>query len=512
MTDYGHELRFGLFPTPYSDDPDRVVELAQLADQVGLDLVAIQDHPYTPELLEAWTLLSVIAARTQSVRVTLDVGNLPFRHPVVLARSVASLGLLTGGRVDLGLGAGGFSEPAVANGVPRRSTGERVEALDEAIRIIRKVWAPTGGGIRFDGKHFQMTGAKRGPVPVGDPEILVGAMKPRMLRLVGRLADGWMMPNSGVVGPDQTEVMNKTIDDAALEAGRDPADVRRLYNLFGRFGSGAGFVQGSEKDWIEQLTELTLSQGIGTYIFGGNSADDVHRFADIAAGVREAVASARAGGSVPAAPASASATIPASSGFSVTPTPDDGVRRSTQRLWDESARPIGPARDADRVYTASEEAKAAPLVEIHDHLRSELSQIHSLVEQVAAGEIGAGEARSELNTMTMRQNNWTLGTYCESYCRLVTMHHGVEDAALFPQLRRADPRLAPVVDRLQQEHRVIHDVLERVDRALIALVDGTGDLDGLRHTVDIMSDTLLSHLAYEERELLEPLARIPVHP
>jgi hemerythrin-like domain-containing protein len=112
--------------------------------------------------------------------------------------------------------------------------------------------------------------------------------------------------------------------------------------------------------------------------------------------------------------------------------------------------------------------------------------------------------------MTMRQNNWTLGTYCESYCRLVTTHHSLEDASLFPHLRRADPALAPVVDQLEAEHRIIHDVLEGVDKALVALVDGSGSIDGLRAAVDLLDDTLLSHLSYEERELVEPLARLGV--
>jgi hypothetical protein len=81
---------------------------------------------------------------------------------------------------------------------------------------------------------------------------------------------------------------------------------------------------------------------------------------------------------------------------------------------------------------------------------------------------------------------------------------------LFPRLRRADSRLVPVVDRLEEEHRVIHDVLEAVDKALVALVNGSGDIAGVRAAVDLMDDTLLSHLSYEERELVEPLARLDV--
>jgi hemerythrin-like domain-containing protein len=130
-----------------------------------------------------------------------------------------------------------------------------------------------------------------------------------------------------------------------------------------------------------------------------------------------------------------------------------------------------------------------------------------VVEQVAAGEEQAHRARTIINELALRQNNWTLGAYCAQYCRFVTGHHTLEDRSVFPHLRRSEPALAPVLDRLEDEHHVIHDVLERVDRALVDLVSGTGDSDGARRAVDLLSDTLLSHLAYEERELIQPLAR-----
>lgn len=148
------------------------------------------------------------------------------------------------------------------------------------------------------------------------------------------------------------------------------------------------------------------------------------------------------------------------------------------------------------------------LIDVHNHLRSELTQLRDVVDQVVRGHLQVGAARSAVNAMTMRQNNWTLGAYCESYCRIVTGHHSLEDAAIFPHLRAQDPDARPVIDRLEDEHEVIHDVLDDVDRALVALVaDEPGALDRLRHVVDLLTDTLLSHLAYEERELLHPLAR-----
>ena len=112
--------------------------------------------------------------------------------------------------------------------------------------------------------------------------------------------------------------------------------------------------------------------------------------------------------------------------------------------------------------------------------------------------------------MTIRQNNWTLGTYCETYCRVVTSHHTLEDRSVFPHLRRSDPALAPVIDRLEEEHHTIADVLERVDRALVALVvaEAGRHRRACGRAVDLLTDTLLSHLSYEERELVEPLARL----
>ncbi|TQM46073.1 LLM class flavin-dependent oxidoreductase [Pseudonocardia cypriaca] len=489
MTVYGHPLLFGSFLTPTAADPEHVVGLAQRCERLGLDLVTVQDHPYQPRFLDTWTLLSYVAARTRTVRLAANVTNLPLRPPAVLARSVASLDLLSGGRVELGLGAGAFWEAIEAMGGRRLPGGQGVRALEEAIDVIRQVWdVDARGGVRVEGEFHRVVGAKRGPAPAHDVGIWLGAYKPRMLALTGRVADGWL-PSLGYLQPGDLAAGNAIIDDAAREAGRSPRDIRRLLNV--------GPAQSAD-----ELAGLALDHGISTFILAADDPGELQRFAEeVAPAVRELVS---AEGAPPA-----QAPVAPTGGFTVVPTPDDGVRRSATRVWDESERPTGPAPDPHRTYAQHELAAAQHLVDVHDHLRSELARVRDLVDQVVAGAVDAGTARSHISTMTLRQNNWTVGTYCESYCRVLTMHHTLEDQAMFPRLRRGDPRLAPVVDRLQQEHQAIHTVLELVDRALVAFVAGH-DTHALHAAVDLLTDTLLSHLAYEERELVEPIARLGI--
>jgi len=119
-----------------------------------------------------------------------------------------------------------------------------------------------------------------------------------------------------------------------------------------------------------------------------------------------------------------------------------------------------------------------------------------------------------INALTMRQNNWTLGGYCQAYWRIVTGHHTLEDRSVFPHLRRSEPGLDAVLDQLETEHVEIHGRVDALDQALVGLVgtDGTGTLDeaalaAVQRAVDVLTDALLSHASYEERELIWPLAR-----
>lgn len=181
---------------------------------------------------------------------------------------------------------------------------------------------------------------------------------------------------------------------------------------------------------------------------------------------------------------------------------------SSDTTWDESTRPTLDEA-ADTAYSAAQEAFSRHLVDIHDHLRGELTRLHGLIEEVRRGVLTAGAARSEVHAMSLRQNNWTLGAYCQSYCGFVNGHHSLEDASVFPHLRLAEPATAPVLDRLSEEHVVIHHLLDEVDRTLVALVRNTDPaaLDAVEKALTTLGQRLVSHLDYEERELRGPLAR-----
>ena len=471
MGDYGHDLSFGIFVTPKADTAGHVLRLARRAEAAGLDWVSVQDHPYQPAFLDAWTLLTAIAATTERVSVFPNVVNLPLRPPAVLARAVASLDILSGGRAELGIGTGAFWEAIAAMGGPRRSPRESVQALREAIAVIRGLWAP-GRGARLAGDHYSLAGAKPGPFPVHDVGIWVGGYKERMLRLTGELAGGWL-PSSPYAPPERLAAMNAVIDAAAAGAGRPPAAVRRIYNIAGSFdGGGGAFLQGPPKVWAEQLAGLALDEGMSGFVLMVDDAATLERFAaEVAPAVRDLVAAERASAALAASPA-------------------------------------GPAPDPAAEYGDAGRALARDLVAVHDHLRSELGQLRDMIAQVAAGSLDPGAARSGISKLTMRQNQWTVGAYCESYCRLVGLHHTIEDTSLFPGLGRLDSRLSPVTARLHEEHEVIAGLLARVDSALVSLVtDPVPGMPLVRAAVDLLTDALLSHLSYEEHQLLEPLAR-----
>jgi alkanesulfonate monooxygenase SsuD/methylene tetrahydromethanopterin reductase-like flavin-dependent oxidoreductase (luciferase family) len=297
MTDYGHELLFGTFITPVAQPPMQPVDLAAASERAGLDLVTFQDHPYQASFHDTLTLMTYIAANTERIRISGNVLNLPLRHPSVLARSAATLDRLSGGRFELGIGAGGFWDAIAGMGGRRLTAGQSVEALEEAIEIIREIWnADERRGVRVDGTYYQVKGAKRGPKPAHDIGVWIGAYGPRMLRLTGRLGDGWL-PSLPYLkgGPSDLVDMNRHIDTGAEQVGRDPSAIRRMLNIGGQFSStNNGLLNGPPEQWAEDLAGLTLEYGISGFILMADDEPTMEVFAtQVAPATRDIVASRR---------------------------------------------------------------------------------------------------------------------------------------------------------------------------------------------------------------------------
>lgn len=297
---YGHPLEFGTFITPDNADPASTAALAKRSEALGYDLVTFQDHPYVPDYLDTWTLLSWVAGETERIRLAPNVTSLPLRPPAVLARSAASLDLLSGGRFILGLGAGTWWPAVAAMGGPKRAPGEAVAALDEALDIIRAIWDVGGRqSVRVNGEHYTVRGAQPGPLPAHDIPIWLGAYKPRMLKLLGEKADGWVVTlGDRYISRDDFRAGNARIDAAATAAGRDPREIRRLLNIAGTFTSDReGFLHGPAESWVEDLLPLVVEDGAGTLILMTDDPGTMERFArDVAPALREAAVSALPGG------------------------------------------------------------------------------------------------------------------------------------------------------------------------------------------------------------------------
>src|SRR3984893_16052362 len=271
-------IQVGISIIPDTGSLDRSRELIRVADEGGLALVGIQDHPYQHHFFDTWSLIPTLLAETKRISFFTDVASLPLRPPAVMAKAAASLDVLSGGRFELGLGGGALPELIANFGGPRRTPGETVEAIDEAIDVIRLLWSEERS-VSFEGKHYRLNDARPGPRPAHPISIWVGAFKPRMIRLVGREAEGWL-PSLGVLTRDELRAGNEQIDEAADKVGRDPGSIRRLINLQGmigdqpaprRSGLRVGFLAGEPlagpaEWWVETIAGFE-ADGFDTIVF-----------------------------------------------------------------------------------------------------------------------------------------------------------------------------------------------------------------------------------------------------
>jgi alkanesulfonate monooxygenase SsuD/methylene tetrahydromethanopterin reductase-like flavin-dependent oxidoreductase (luciferase family) len=201
--------------------------------------------------------------------------------------------VLSGGRFELALGAGGFWDAIEAYGGPRREPRDALAALEEAIQVIRLIWSGERN-LRFAGSHYRLAGAHSGPVPVHPMGIWLGVYGPRALRLAGRLADGWVPSLRAEIAPLAEGSVR--LDDAAAEAGRDPAEIRRVVNVNGQITGGThhGLLRGPVEQWVDELTDMAVGYGFDTFMFWGEGEDQLPRFAEeVAPAVRAQVAAER---------------------------------------------------------------------------------------------------------------------------------------------------------------------------------------------------------------------------
>jgi alkanesulfonate monooxygenase SsuD/methylene tetrahydromethanopterin reductase-like flavin-dependent oxidoreductase (luciferase family) len=294
MTDYGHPITFGLSLIPSVDSLAENRKLAQAADAMGLDYLAIQDHAYNPEFLDVWTLITYLAAETKRISFFPDVADLQLRPPTMLAKAAASLSVLSGGRIVLGVGGGAFADGIAGMGGVSRSKREMVTFTSEALQVMRQALA--GGEVEFQGEQ-QTVGYAAGPVPPAPIPIWLGSNGPRMLALTGRSSDGWVTPLNIYLPPEEVASRQQTIDEAAGIAGRSLAGVRRIYNVVGTIGAGRGSgLIGDVRTWIDALTDWSLDLGLDTFIFWPKHAPlaQLEIFAtEVVPGVRQRVGERR---------------------------------------------------------------------------------------------------------------------------------------------------------------------------------------------------------------------------
>lgn len=253
------DLMFGTTVIPTVGGRTDPVEDALHAEELGFDLVTCWDHLHgdTPSF-ETWTLLTWIASRTERIRLGTNVMGLPYRHPTVIAKMAESLHRLSGGRLILGLGAGGSNDEFRAWGLDARTPAEKVEATEEAIELIRAMW--TEPEVTYEGFHFRTDRAKLEPKPEPPIPIWVGAYGPRMLELIGRLGDGWI-PSMSYLPPDRAEDRGKRIRRASEAAGRDPDAITFAYNVVVLVQDGAQdpsgrVIAGSSDEVARRLAEI----------------------------------------------------------------------------------------------------------------------------------------------------------------------------------------------------------------------------------------------------------------
>jgi len=296
------EVVFGFGAHSSIDDGPELLRMVQQADRDQLDHFSLSDHPYIGERLDAYASIGFLLGRTQHISGFANVTNLPTRPAPMLARTVTSLSALSGGRVVLGMGAGGLWDRITDMGVERLSPADAVDAFEEAIVLVKKL---SGGGppVTHQGRHHQVHEIE--PSPVAAPPVWTGSVGRKSLAATGRVADGWIPGHAADWLSDRYRTSRPVIDEAAAAAGRDPHEIRTVFNLPGRItdrplpatrDTDGRWIGGSVDQWTEELTGAVLEHGASGFTLfsadgGTQEAVSLGRWAgEIVPAVREAIA------------------------------------------------------------------------------------------------------------------------------------------------------------------------------------------------------------------------------
>ena len=269
------KVLFGLGLECGVDQVSEMLGHARQADDAGLDIVGISDHPYFAERIDAYAALGFVLGATSRITGAVIMTNLLRRPAPILARTVTGLATISRGRVvphrhGRGRTGGGNRRPRCS---PPSSPAARVRALEEAITVVR---ALSGGGdpVTFDGEFYQVTGLTPAPAPA--PPIWVGALGPKALAVTGRLADGWIPGHLAEWRSTRVAESRPIVDEAAASAGRNPADVATIYNVSGSLtqeplrqtrDAEGRWIGGGVAQWADELAFAVLERGAAAFIY-----------------------------------------------------------------------------------------------------------------------------------------------------------------------------------------------------------------------------------------------------
>jgi alkanesulfonate monooxygenase SsuD/methylene tetrahydromethanopterin reductase-like flavin-dependent oxidoreductase (luciferase family) len=275
--------RFGISIIPSASGRSDPVAEAVHAEELGFDLVSIWDHPHGEHpSFETWTLMTWIAARTNRIRVASDVLGLPLRLPALTAKMAESLDRLSDGRLILGVGGGSSDAEFAGYGAPIRTGEEKVEALEEAVALIRAVWSDPE--LTFEGRHYRTERTLLEPKPSRAIPIWLGTYGPRAREITGRMADGWIPSLAYLPLPNAKRII-ADVRAAAERAGRDPGGLDYAVNVGVRVGGPPPpdpdrRLGGEPDEIIEGVLEI-LDAGftVANFFVGGRREEQAERLA-----------------------------------------------------------------------------------------------------------------------------------------------------------------------------------------------------------------------------------------